>query len=215
MIRSEIIIKWIKGPAVLDVGCAGHVPEPGSPYWVHGRLREHFPSVIGVDINEKNIKKLKDLGYNNIHIASAESFELDQEINTIFSGELIEHLSNPGLFLQRCRNHLAPGGRVVLTTPYPFSLLYALYAFFKYPKTCQNLQHTCWFCVQTLTELVERNGFKVKHWELIGDYRHDSPAPRYRLFVRLLSILRLVIPKRLRNNTMLFILEIDDESASL
>jgi 2-polyprenyl-3-methyl-5-hydroxy-6-metoxy-1,4-benzoquinol methylase len=214
MLRSELILDWIQGPRVLDVGCAAHVPEPGNPYWVHGRLRERFPEVVGIDINEENIKLLKSRGFSNIFVASAESFALDGKFNTIFSGELIEHLSNPGLFLDRTRDHLAPGGRVVLTTPNPFSLLYSMYAFMKYPKTCKNLEHTCWFCVQTLTELTRRAGLKVIHWELIEDYRLDDPSWLYRSFVRLMTFFRWVIPKRLKNNTMLFVLEREPSGGS-
>lgn len=214
MLRSEIILQWVKGSAVLDVGCAGHVPEPGSPYWVHGRLRERFPTVVGIDFNENNIGMLKGLGYESLYVASAEDFSLPQKFDTIVAGELIEHLSNPGLFLKRCKEHLAPEGRVVLTTPHPFSLLSILYAMFKYPKTCQNPEHTCWFCPQTLRELGERHGFRVMHWDLIESYRPDNPSSRYRLFVRFISILRPIIPKLLRNNTILFILELDEGEKS-
>ena len=37
--RTEKIVTWTRGPDVLDVGCAGHKIEIGSPYWLHGRLR--------------------------------------------------------------------------------------------------------------------------------------------------------------------------------
>lgn len=213
MLRSEIILQWVKGPDVLDVGCAGHVPEPDSPYWVHGGLRDRFQTVVGIDINEKKVRMLRDLGYEDIHLASAEEFQLDRRFDSIVAGELIKHLSNPGLFLQRCREHLKPHGRVILTTPYPFSLLYVLYAIFKFPKTCENTEHACWFCLKTLMELANRHGFKVVHWNLIEDYRLDSPSLRYRIFVRFISLMRRLIPKRLRNNTMIFVLElgVDDD----
>jgi SAM-dependent methyltransferase len=207
MLRADTIIDWVRGPNVLDVGCAAHVPEPGNPYWIHGRLREKFPDMAGIDISERNIGFLRERGFGNLHVASAETFTLERRFETVFSGELIEHLANPGAFLIRAREHLAPGGRIVLTTPYPFALLYQMYAFMKYPKTCQNLEHTCWFCPQTMTVLAERLGLKVIHWELIADYRLDDPSWKYRFFVRLVSFFRWFIPKRVRNNTMLFVLE--------
>jgi SAM-dependent methyltransferase len=207
MLRAESILGWVRGPNVLDVGCAAHVPEPGNPYWIHGWLRDKFPGVAGIDISEKNIEFLRQRGFGNLHVASAETFELADRYNTIFSGELIEHLANPGAFLARAREHLSADGRIVLTTPYPFALLYQAYAFLKYPKTCQNLEHTCWFCPQTLTVLAEREGLRVIHWELIEDYRLDDPSWKYRMFVRLVRIFRLLIPRRVRNNTMLFVLE--------
>jgi SAM-dependent methyltransferase len=207
MVRADVVLKWVRGPAVLDVGCAAHVPEPGNPYWVHGRLRERFPGVAGLDINGANIEFLRRRGYDNLFVASAETFSLPGKFDTVFSGELIEHLSNPGAFLERAREHLAEGGRVVLTTPYPFSLLFQAYAFLKFPKTCQNPEHTCWFCPQTLTVLAGRAGMKVIHWELIEDYRTDDPSWKYRLFVRLVRCFRWLLPARVRRNTLLFVLE--------
>lgn len=209
MTRGEAIIEWTRGPAVLDVGCAGHVPEPGSSHWVHGCLQERFKILIGIDINEKNVGRLKQLGYKNIYVASAEEFKLSQKFDSIVAGELIEHLSNPGSFFLRCHEHLQPHGRIILTTPYPFSLLYVLYAILKFPKTCQNMEHVFWFCPQTFKEFAKRNGFKIVHWDLIEDYRLDDPSPRYRLFARFITSIigRCIIPKRFRCNTMLFILE--------
>ncbi|MEM3088919.1 MAG: class I SAM-dependent methyltransferase [Candidatus Bathyarchaeia archaeon] len=212
-IRTEQIIKYVKGPCVLDVGCTGHIVEPNSPYWVHGQLCKYFPNVVGIDISADNIEHLKSWGYENVHVASAEKFTLNQKFDTIVAGELIEHLSNPGLFLERAREHLAPDGRIVITTPYPFSLLYSLYAFFKFPRTCQNLEHTCWFCPQTIREITSRLGLRVVHWDLIEDYRPDDPSLRYRIFVKFISLCRWFLPKRLRCNTMVFVLEKDENPA--
>lgn len=35
----------------------------------------------------------------------------------IIAGELIEHLNNPGLFLERAKFHLVENGRILITTP--------------------------------------------------------------------------------------------------
>jgi SAM-dependent methyltransferase len=205
--RAYQIVPYVQGPWVLDIGCAGHVPEPHSPSWLHGVLRTNFPHVVGIDIDETNVRQLQALGYQDIYLQSAETFALPQKFNTIVAGEVIEHLANPGLFLERVAAHLAPGGIAIITTPYPFSLLYGLYAFSKYPKTCQNPEHTCWFCPRTFDTLVLRTGLRTVQWKLVEDYKFDAPAPRYRAFVALMSSLRWLIPERLRCNTMLFILE--------
>ncbi len=203
--RADKILKWVKGPKVLDVGCTSHTLEVGSAYWLHGRLRENFASVTGIDISEENIKALRSSGFSDVYVQSAESFELPDRFDTIVAGELIEHLANPGLFLQRARRHLNDGGRIVLTTPNPFSLAYSLYAFLKFPRTCQNPEHTCWFCVGTVAELARRNGLRVLHSELIDDYRSDDPSFLYRQFGRTMGLLSPILPRRLRK-TMLFVL---------
>lgn len=210
--RVDITLKWIKGPSILDVGCTGHVLDTSSPHWLHGRLRKQFPFVIGIDTSSENVALLKQEGYEEVYVQSAESFELDRQFDTIVAGELIEHLANPGLFLTRSLNHLRPGGRIVLTTPNPFSLLFISYALFKYPKTCENLQHTCWFCPQTIKELAGRCGFKIEHFELFDDYPPGSPSWRYRVFVGLRSCFGFALPRLFAKNRMLLVLVPTDES---
>jgi len=204
--RTDVILRWVKGPSVLDVGCTGHTVETGSPRWLHGRLREQFPSVAGIDISDENIDALRRHGFTNLHVQSAESFELPEKFDTIVAGEIIEHLANPGLFLQQAHKHLKPAGRLVLTTPQPFSLVNIAYALLKFPKTCQNRQHTCWFCPRTMTELVERTGLRMEHFELIDDYSPESLSRPYRAFVALRRGLGFLMPRLLAKNAMLFVL---------
>ena len=191
---------------MLDVGCTGHVVEIDSPVWLHRRLREVFPSVAGIDISAENVDLLRRHGYGDVHVQSAESFELREKFDTIVAGELIEHLANPGLFLRQARAHLKPGGRLVLTTPNPFALLFIFYALSKFPKTCENLQHTCWFCPQTMRELVGRYRLRVEHFELFDDYPPGNPSWRFRLFMVLRRCFGMVLPKLLAKNRMLVVL---------
>jgi len=212
-VRATEILKWVKGPKVLDVGCTSHEVEVDSPHWLHGRLLEKFPYVVGIDISSQNIESLRKAGFTNLYVQSAESFELTDKFDTIVAGELIEHLANPGLFLQRAKSHLNQQGSIVLTTPNPFSIAYALYAFLKYPKTCQNLEHTCWFCPGTMVELARRHGLKVSHFKLIEDYDSEKFPFFYGQFSRIMKLLKPVLPGRLRK-TMLFVLVANDDAVA-
>lgn len=201
--RIRKILEWTKGPSVLDLGCVGSSLNPDSLYWLHRHLVEKFPRVIGLDINQDALTKLKEMGFNCV-LGNAENFQIEEQFDTIVAGELIEHLSNPGRFLETARKHLSPDGRLIITTPYPFSLMHIAYAFLKYPKTCSNPEHTMWFCPTVFMELVKRHNYTIRHWELIEDYYHGVGSFFYRLFVRL----RWLIPtKRLRCNAILFVLE--------
>lgn len=204
--RTDTTLEWVRGPKVLDVGCTGHVVEIDSPVWLHRRLREVFPSVAGIDISTENVNLLRKHGFRDVHVQSAESFELGEKFDTIVAGELIEHLANPGLFLRQARAHLKPGGRLVLTTPNPFSLLFISYALSRFPKTCENLQHTCWFCPQTIKELVGRYQLRIEHFELFDDYPPVSSSWRYRLFVGVRQCFGSVLPNLLARNRMLLVL---------
>ena len=196
---------YVKGPKVLDVGFVGGDPKAYGQFWLHDFLVEKFERVVGIDISEKYVAELSAAGYKNLHVASAENFSVDEKFDTVVAGELIEHLANPGLFLDRAKAHLADGGRVVVSTPYPFSLLYLSYALFKFPKTCGNAEHTCWFCLSTIKETALRSGLKLDHWELVEDYRFDTDSFAYGVFVRLLWLYRFLIPQRLKANSILVV----------
>jgi SAM-dependent methyltransferase len=207
MARSEEILNLVIGPDVLDVGCSDHQFRSNSQYWLHGVLRKRFPTLVGIDLNEEIVRMMRENGDENVFVGSAETYQLERKFDTIVAGELIEHLSNPGLFLENCRNHLKPKGRLVLSTPYAFSLLYILYSFLKFPKTCQNDEHVMWFCPRTLIELASRCGFVVSSWELIEDYELENPSFAYGIFARaMVSLGRIFLPGRLRKNDMLFVL---------
>jgi len=208
--RIEKILQYTKGPRVLDVGCVGGRLDVKNPYWLHAHLLQNFEYVVGVDINQEAINTLKQLGYN-VLLGDAQKLDLDEKFDTIVAGELIEHLSNPGQFLEASKRLLNKDGRIILTTPYVFGLANVIYALAKFPKTCSNSEHTVWFCVSTLSELSRRHGFKIAHWELIEDYYEGVPSLKYRILVTFLKFLGIFLPKKVKCNAMLFVLELNDE----
>lgn len=205
--RVDELVGRVRGPAVLDVGCLGHEIKIGSPDWLHGRLRERFDDVSGLDLSKPGLDELAAAGFDQLHEGSAETFSLPRRFDTVVAGELIEHLGNPAGFLARAREHLAPGGRIVLSTPWTFSAHYASYALLKYPDSCQNRQHTMWFCPRTLEELASRVDLRITEVELVADYDLDSPSPVYRRGAKLLLSARRLLPGRLVDNTIIAVLE--------
>ena len=66
---------------------------------LHERIVEHVRGeVIGIDINKKEIEKMREEGFN-VHVENAEKINLDKNFNVVVAGEVIEHLSNPGISL--------------------------------------------------------------------------------------------------------------------
>jgi 2-polyprenyl-3-methyl-5-hydroxy-6-metoxy-1,4-benzoquinol methylase len=55
--RVARIVEYIRGPEVLDVGCAGGKVDPASKYWLHGWLRQRF-KVTGIDISVDRVKEM-------------------------------------------------------------------------------------------------------------------------------------------------------------
>jgi 2-polyprenyl-3-methyl-5-hydroxy-6-metoxy-1,4-benzoquinol methylase len=203
--RTDEIVDLVQGPAVLDVGCAGHHVQPGHPTWLHGKLRERF-RVTGIDVSATNVELMHKLGFDDIHVGVAETFNLDRKFDTIVAGEVVEHMSNVGQFFANAREHLAPGGRIVLSTPYVFSLMYAFYAAKHYPKTCENQEHTCWFCLSTLRELSRREGLEIESSKLIEDFDRTVRSWKYHAYWMLAKTLGRLLPSKLTKTNMIVVL---------
>ena len=155
--RIPIILKYVKGKEVLDVGCIDHsATNEKKESWLHNKIRKEAKSVVGLDNNEKEIKKLQNK-YDFI-CGDAQTIDLKRKFDCIVAGELIEHLENPGIFLKNMLRHLNPHGYIILTTPNPFYALNLIKLLSK-KSACENSEHTCWFCDDTLSQLLKRVGF--------------------------------------------------------
>lgn len=143
---------------VLDVGFWGQSVRPDSPHWPHRILLEHCAHVHGLDLEFDAGQLAHPENYTK---ASAETFSLDRQFDVVFAGDLIEHLSNPGLFLDASRKHLKPGGRLVLSTPSAFNLFNLVEKLAK-DEPSVNSDHTCYFNPKTIRQLFAKNGWKVE-----------------------------------------------------
>lgn len=158
----NIIYPLVKDKDVLDIGCVEHTANAKdiNPFWVHNFLNDNC-NVLGLDILEDDVCKLNNKGYNMI-IGNAETFELNKKFDVVFAGELIEHLSNPGLFLQQSKKHLRENGLVLVTTPNTFYLPRLMGCVWNtYDDPIVNPEHTAWFSPTTLRTLFEREGLEV------------------------------------------------------
>lgn len=156
--KKELIQKHVaSGAKVLDIGFYGQGNGADSPYWVHRLLFEQGADVWGLDLayDEEHILGPKD----HYRRGSAESFTIDQDFDVVFAGDIIEHLSNPGLFLDAVRKHIKNDGVLILTTPNAFNLFNLVEKLTKDEPTV-NSDHTFYFNRKTLLKLLEKNRWK-------------------------------------------------------
>lgn len=171
--EMEIINPIIKNKDILDIGCVDHslTNAQKKGFWVHDFLKENSRSITGIDILQDEIDKLKEKGYN-VYCQNAESFSFKEKFDVIFAGELIEHLSNPGLFLERCKSHLKKEGYLILTTPNAFStkeVMAVLRRGGNNPNV--NTEHVNYYTPSTIKELLRRSDFEIENIFYV-----DSPA---------------------------------------
>jgi 2-polyprenyl-3-methyl-5-hydroxy-6-metoxy-1,4-benzoquinol methylase len=179
--------------SVLDIGSASRHRRPD---WMHGLVCGVASHVVGVDRDEATVVKLQERGYD-IRVGDAQDFDVGEKFDIVLAGELIEHLDNVHGFLQSVHRHLGPDGRLVLTTPNPFYFMNFVYRVGGRPRV--NAEHTCWFCPDTIGHVLERNDFEIVELRFIG---HRSPS-RFRRVVT--GVARAVLPKNLRDDTMLVV----------
>ena len=117
-------IDWMagesRGPRVLDVGCSEGILEV--------LLARRGLDVTGVEVNPDALDFARELLAQEpdearararlIHGDFIEGRPVTGLFDTVVLGEILEHLHDPGALLDRSLEHLRPGGRVVITTPF-------------------------------------------------------------------------------------------------
>lgn len=158
--KYEIIKKLVKGKDVLDIGCTGGDPEAYSgDHWLHGYIKRNSNSVKGLDLNKTEVDRLNALGYD-IAYGNAENFDLNKQFDVVFSGDLIEHLFNPGLFLKSARLHMGRDSHLIIVTPNPYRYNRIKDIILRgYVRN--HPDHTCWFDPVTLYQLLNFHSLKV------------------------------------------------------
>jgi SAM-dependent methyltransferase len=174
--RWEFIEPYCKGKSVLDIGPAeltGTVNKEKLERAVWPRIVSVAKKVIGLERSPEQVHTLRELGYD-IRQGDAQNFDLGETFEMIMAGELIEHLSNPGLFLECVKRHLEPGGVLVLTTPNRFSAT-DYFSYFRrnliptYDKPIAK--HVAYYDENCLLDLLSRHGFKnfsIGYYEMVG-----------------------------------------------
>src|SRR6056297_1525826 len=184
--RIPIIKNYCRKKTVLDVGCIQHKAiKEESPFWLHKHIKEVAKKVKGIDILKEEAKELNKKGYNII-IGNAEEIKLSNKFEVIVAGEIIEHISNKGKFLENMYYHLKKEGHLILTTPNLFALRYQIRNFLN-GNVIPNKEHVCWFDYYTLKELCERHSFKLEK----SFYFFNTNTPFYKyLPVKITTLFR-------------------------
>ena len=158
-----------KDQVVLDVGFWGQATQYDSSRWPHSMLIHSAREVYGVDL-EYDEHVLHDLSHYKK--ASAEDFDFGEtKFDVIFGGDVIEHLSNPGLFLDCSRKALKKGGVLIISTPNCFNLWNLISKLMRYEPAVNN-DHTCYFNEKTIQQLYLKNGWEII--EILYLYKLDT-----------------------------------------
>lgn len=155
--KKELIAQLITSEdVVLDVGFWGQGVDHRQSNWVHGLIKARAKDVYGVDTEFDEDAVMPRDHYQK---ATAEHSHFDTRFDIIFCGDVIEHLPNPGTFLEACKGMLSPRGKIILTTPNCFNLFNLFEKLSKVEPTV-NHDHVAYYNSKTLNRLLEKVGYE-------------------------------------------------------
>jgi ubiquinone/menaquinone biosynthesis C-methylase UbiE len=109
--RYAFACRHVAGKLVLDIAC-------GEGYGSAALQRAGAAKVIGVDISESTCMHACKKYRIDARVGGAELIPLpDNCVDVVVSFETIEHVADPGAFLDECRRVLKPGGMIIISTP--------------------------------------------------------------------------------------------------
>jgi 2-polyprenyl-3-methyl-5-hydroxy-6-metoxy-1,4-benzoquinol methylase len=111
ILRYRFALQFAVGKRVLDIAC-------GEGYGSAALLRGGAQSVVGVDIDATAVEHARERYGIDARQGDAVAIPLpDASLDLIVSFETIEHVPSPGAFLDECVRLLAPGGKLLVSTP--------------------------------------------------------------------------------------------------
>lgn len=180
---GELLDTVALGKSVLDVGCANYVGEYGFGL-VHGMVLERCVQCVGVDINPA-VLKFKQTDKARYFHGNAEEWRLPETFDTIFAGDVIEHLSNPGKFLEQARKMMHASSELVAVTPNPYGFRNWIGMFRGFEPAIHH-EHTMLVPVAGMAELASRYGLRLKEVCLI---KGQITLPHDRALTRIYKLL--------------------------
>lgn len=160
--KNMLLLSACEGRSVLDIGSIDHSWKTAlglGEAWPFRKISQVAKNAMGLDLLAEDARILREHGFNIVH-GNAEHFDLGREFETIICGDIIEHLSNIGSFLQSVARHMARDSICVITTPNPFSIEQTMLALF-HGRVSVNAEHTVWLDPQVMYETVSRSPLHI------------------------------------------------------
>ena len=166
--RDDFLVKIVRGKKVLHLGCVGSTLSSLETRVDFAKNSLHYKlsnaaDVIGIDYSEDVVTEYKKLGvFDNIKVGNVEKLDqldLTDKFDLIIAGDIIEHLSNPGLMLDGIKKFCNNNTEVVITTPHAFGL--ANFLRFTQGKYKDGPDHVMTFNIDNIKNLLQRHGYEI------------------------------------------------------
>jgi 2-polyprenyl-3-methyl-5-hydroxy-6-metoxy-1,4-benzoquinol methylase len=125
-----------EGKKVLHLGCTNYPFTKESikhDMLLHFDLKKVAGKLYGFDYDQQGLDILSQAGEKNLYrgdLEKLEEVELNETFDVIIAGEMIEHLSNPGLFLRGIKRFMNKNTSLIISTINAYSgMRFFIYAF--------------------------------------------------------------------------------------
>jgi SAM-dependent methyltransferase len=186
--RSSFFLDQCRGKKVLHLGCTNYPYTEESisnNMLLHFELEKVASEIYGLDFDQEGIDILIKHGSKNIFRADLEKLnevELDGIFDVIVAGDMIEHLNNPGLFLNGVQRFMSPDTLLILTT----INAYCAMRFFWYGLRGKrglaepvHPDHVSYYSYSTLKLLIERHDLELQSFHFYDIGREHRPHNRW------------------------------------
>lgn len=163
--REQFLQAYCTNKTVLHLGCADALQldvRAAHERHLHLLLMRSARRVIGVDLDANAIEHLsKQYHVPDLYVGNVEHLDLpvNETFDAIVVGELLEHVNNPGLFLDSVSRYISPTTELVLTTPNLLSLKMFLHTLWRNERV--HSDHSVGFTFSLLRTLLERHGYQI------------------------------------------------------
>ncbi|HHI02309.1 MAG TPA: glycosyltransferase [candidate division Zixibacteria bacterium] len=164
--RKAYTVDFCRGKKVLHIGCvdSGMMQKRiAENNYLHHQLAGAAERLIGIDIDSRGIKLLKEEGYDvetvDIETDKEKLAVLTKNVDIIVIPEVIEHLSNPGQFLDNLYSARFDSD-ILISTPNSFS--YRVAQYLSQGVELVHPDHNCYFSLVTLKTLLNKHGFDIR-----------------------------------------------------
>jgi len=144
----------------VDAGCQSLNEQAGA--WLHEHLAGTARELVGIDLDDAGVADARARGYEAYAIDCCDTAAIAAAgiapADVVVAGEVIEHLDDPGSFLDGVHTLVKPGGCLVVTTPNATGLVntFALLGNFE----VNHPDHVAMFTGRTLDAMLVRHGWE-------------------------------------------------------
>ncbi len=169
--RNQALLRLCAGKTVLHLGFVDEGlfdDRLRQEDWLHAMLAGVAARVVGIDISEQGVRRAQQAGYADCYVGDVERLSAVPfprlEYDIILAADIIEHLDNPGLFLDELQRVATENTLVVITTPNALNIKTAFYPLARIE--CVHPDHNLYCSPTTLSTLLEKHGFQIVEMNL-------------------------------------------------